>query len=100
MRNICVTLHAIDIEHGDNDYVWYISFRLGVWVNNQRTQYKKFMEGKRSQMNRSRIDILYGVGFIWDLHQVAFDLQLSQLVEYKGGNGDCNVPRVYNDNLE
>ena len=100
MWSICVTLLALDIEHGDNDYVWYISFRLGVWVNNQRTQYKKFMEGKRSQMTRSRIDILNDIRFIWDALQDAFDLRLSQLVEYKETHGDCNVPRVYNDNLE
>ena len=88
---------ALDIEHGDNDYVWYISFRLGVWVNNQRTQYKKFMEGKRSQMTRSRIDILNDIRFIWDALQDAFDLRLSQLVEYKEANGDCNVPMGYKD---
>ena len=100
MRNVCVALLALDIEHVDNDYLTYIFCRLGSWVNNQRTQYKKFMEGKRSQMTGSRIDILNDIGFIWDFYQDAFDLRLSQLVEYKETHCDCNVPTVYNDNLE
>ncbi len=100
MRNVCVALLALDIEHVDNDYLTYIFCRLGSWCNNQRTQYKKFMEGKRSKMTRSRNDILNDIGFIWDFYQDAFDLRLSQLVEYKVANGDCNIPRVYNDNLE
>ena len=100
MRNVCVALLALDIEHVDNDYLTYIFCRLGSWVNNQRTQYKKFMEGKRSQMTRSRIDILNDIGFIWDPWQYTFDLRLSQLVEYKETHGDCNVPQGYNDTLE
>ena len=100
MRNVCVALLALDIEHGDNDYVWYIFCRLGVWVSNQRTQYKNFIKGKRSSLTQVRIDILNDIGFIWDVLQDTFDLRLSQLVEYKEANGDCNVPKRYKDNPE
>ena len=76
------------------------SFRLGNWVSKQRTHYNWYMEGKPSQITRSRIDILNDVSFIWDAWQHAFDLRLSQLVEYKETHGDCNVPQGYNDTLE
>ena len=56
------------------------------------------MEGEPSQMTQDRIDILNDVGFIWDNFQYAFELRLSQLVEYKEANGDCNVPQRYKDN--
>ena len=56
------------------------------------------MEGKPSQMIQDRIDSLNDIGFSWDPLQDAFDLRLSQLVEYKEANGDCNVPKRYKDN--
>ena len=75
-------------------------FRLGSWVSKQRTQYKRFMEGKSFPITQDRIDILNDVGFIWDPSQDTFDLRLSQLVEYKETHGDCNVPQPYKDNPE
>ena len=77
-----------------------IYFRLGSWVSKQRWQYKKFIKGKSSHITQDRIDSLNDIGFIWDFYQDAFDFRLSQLVEYKVANGDCNVPRVYNYNPE
>ena len=55
------------------------------------------MEGKSFPITQDRIDILNDVGFIWDPSQDTFDLRLSQLVEYKEANGDCNVPMGYKD---
>ena len=51
-------------------------------------------------MTQDRIDSLNDIGFIWDPLQDAFDLRLSQLVEYKEANGDCNVPYVFKNNPE
>ena len=76
------------------------SFRLGNWVSNQRSQYNWYMEGNPSQMTQVRIHILNDIGFIWDPLRDAFELRLSQLVEYKEANGDCNVPQRYKDNPE
>ena len=100
MRNICVTLHALDIEHGDNDYLWYIFCRLAYWVKRQRVQYKKFIEGKSFHITQDRIDILNDIGFIWDPWHDSFDLLLSKLVEYKETHGNSNVPKRYKDNPE
>ncbi len=63
-------------------------------------QYKKFIEGKSFHITQDRIDILNDIGFIWDPLQDAYDHRLSQLVEYKETNGDCNVPSVFKNNLE
>ena len=88
-------------RHADNDYLSYISFRLATWVKNQRRAFKKkLLEGNRSFITQDRIDILNDVGFIWDNFQYAFELRLSQLVEYKETHGDCNVPQPYKDNPE
>jgi len=88
-------------RHADNDYLWYISFRLGCWVGTQRVQYKKnLLEGKATFITEDRIDSLNDIGFIWDALQDTFDLRLSQLVEYKETHGDCDVPQGYKDNPE
>ena len=52
------------------------------------------------EQTQDRIDSLNDVGIIWDPLQDAFDLRLSQLVEYKETHGDCNVPQGYNATLE
>ena len=98
MRNVCVALLALDIEHVDNDYLWYIFCRLAYWVKRQRVQYKKFIEGKSFHITQDRIDILNDIGFIWDPWHDSFDLLLSKLVEYKETHGNSNVPKRYKDN--
>jgi len=40
--------------------------RLGCWVSTQRTQYKLLLEGRQSQMNQERIDMLNALDFNWD----------------------------------
>ena len=98
MQNVCITLACS--RNLDNGKSIQHFFRLGSWVSKQRWQYKKFIKGKSSHITQDRIDSLNDIGFIWDFYQDAFDFRLSQLVEYKVANGDCNIPRVYNDNLE
>ena len=39
---------------------------LGSWVHNQRSQYVLFKEGKHNRMTSERIQMLEGVGFVWD----------------------------------
>ena len=41
--------------------------RLGMWVNNQRREYKNFMDGQYSLMTEERIDALEYIGFEWNL---------------------------------
>jgi len=73
-------------------------FRFCKWVSKQRVNYKKFKKGNPSFLTQDRINSLNDIGFILDPFQDAFDLRLSQLVEYKEANGNCNVPKRYKDN--
>ena len=41
--------------------------KLGAWVSNQRTQYKLYMAGKRSQLTEERIAALNQRGFVWSV---------------------------------
>lgn len=60
-------------------------FKLGIWVNNQRSYYKARNEQGASHIRASitdqRIDLLNSVGFVWNVkkdgwekHFVSFDL--------------------------
>jgi hypothetical protein len=40
---------------------------LGVWVSTQRSQYKRFKEGKKPMLTGRRIMGLNAVGFVWEL---------------------------------
>mmetsp|Transcript_19675 Transcript_19675/g.30250 ORF Transcript_19675/g.30250 Transcript_19675/m.30250 type:complete len:309 (-) Transcript_19675:663-1589(-) len=39
--------------------------KLATWVNNQRSQHKRMMEGKTSSMNQQKIQQLEEIGFDW-----------------------------------
>ncbi|EJK48752.1 hypothetical protein THAOC_32421 [Thalassiosira oceanica] len=59
---------------------------LGEWVSTQRKDYK---EGKMSQ---ERVDLLEGIGFVWEPLDEAWMARFDELVDLKNENGDCNVP--------
>ena len=40
---------------------------LGRWVSTQRSQYKKFIRGKKSLLNREKVDKLEDLGFRWSM---------------------------------
>ena len=60
-------LKAYQNEHGD--CLVPQSFNpnppLGKWVGNQREDYRKRMQGKRSSMTDQRVRILEDIGFVW-----------------------------------
>ena len=62
------------------------------WVSNQRLQYKYFQEGKNSELNQHRIDLLDGIEFTWIIH-VTWDERFAEIKEYKATHGDYRVPR-------
>lgn len=39
--------------------------QLGTWVKKQRAMYRLFREGKKSQINQERIDLMDSIGFQW-----------------------------------
>ena len=65
------------------------------WVKRQRYQYKLRKDGERSTLTAEREKALEDIGFIWDSHASVWDENWNKLKEYKGRNGDCDVPCCY-----
>jgi hypothetical protein len=71
--------------------------KLGIWVMNQRRNYKLHQEGKTSRMTLSRIQELASLGFEWDCSGVTWEARLSELAEYRKVHKHCNVPKRYSE---
>lgn len=73
---------------------------LGRWVNSQRRQYKRRMDGKKSSMTDERIKALEQLGFVWSMRirearVMDWNDWLDELNRYKDEHGDCNVSFRY-----
>jgi len=66
--------------------------QLGKWVDTQRRLYKK------GKLPGDRVDRLNEIGFNWSVHDVSWEEQFKQLVEFKGKHGHYHVPLKYLDN--
>jgi hypothetical protein len=54
------------------------------------------MEGKsESTMTEERINLLQGIGFVWDRHSEAWEMRFSELCIFLEQNGHTNVPSNY-----
>ena len=73
-------------EHGDCN-VPQSQGSLGKWASTQRQSYK---EGKLSKERTARLE---SIGFVWDLHEHWWSERFDDLMNYKAGYGDCNVPQ-------
>eukprot|EP00586_Coscinodiscus_wailesii_P017170 CAMPEP_0172518444 /NCGR_PEP_ID=MMETSP1066-20121228/290828_1 /TAXON_ID=671091 /ORGANISM="Coscinodiscus wailesii, Strain CCMP2513" /LENGTH=231 /DNA_ID=CAMNT_0013300847 /DNA_START=582 /DNA_END=1275 /DNA_ORIENTATION=- len=72
---------------------------LGMWVSNQRKQYKLMMENKPSQMTLPRVNSLDDIEFDWcvnkdDVWQKRYD----ELKLFKARKGHCRVPQNFAEN--
>ena len=79
------------LQHGHVLVPWKYQtpdgFRLGSWVNKQRT--------RKSTLSREQIAKLDEYGFVWDAIQFAWDSAFQHLQEYKLQHGHVLVPQVY-----
>jgi hypothetical protein len=69
--------------------------QLGIWVTNQRQQYKLLREGKNSHMTTERIESLNELDFDWsprNAKATVWEQRLQELAIYKQVNGHTNVP--------
>jgi hypothetical protein len=74
---------------------------LGNFVNRQRTEYRKLLQGKNSSMTQTKMQDLNKVGFVWSVREgghTSWDVRLMELREYRRVNGHCNVPKIYKAN--
>ncbi len=79
--------------------------QLAHWVNNQRQRKGLLSEGRiqrvvknRGQLSEGRIRRLEALAFVWDPHEATWEEMFAALVEYKGKNNRCNVPRGHPEN--
>src|SRR3569623_420055 len=59
---------------------------------NQRTAYRRYMEGEPSAMTVRRIKLLRKVGIQWLLRQMQWEHMKQQLMDFYAENGHINVP--------
>jgi len=59
--------------------------QLGVWVNNQRVNYRK------KKLNKDQIKRLEDIDFIWNINELKWEEMYTALQEYKERYGDSNV---------
>ena len=73
---------------------------LGIWVNKQRMEYNKRIDGKRrSSLNDTRLEKLKSLDFRWAKRkgQASWENHYASLVEYKKEYGHCSVPTKYKE---
>jgi len=80
--------------------------QLGIWVNNQRLQYKLHHENNEkresksiSMLTQERIQKLKSIGFSFDRHEDKWNQQYKKLQEFQMMNGHCLVPDYYASDL-
>ena len=75
---------------------------LGVWVRNQRTQYRNVLQGKRVKaLTPEKISALKSIGFVWDTQRNdQWKKRFDELVDFKMVYGHCSVPENYHENRQ
>jgi hypothetical protein len=74
--------------------------KLGMWVMQQRGNYRLLKEGKKSSLTTCRIQELESLGFEWRVRITAWEDRLSELTDYQKSHGHCNVPKNYSENAK
>lgn len=73
---------------------------LGIWVNKQRMEYNKRIDGKKkSSLNDTRLEQLQSLGFRWAKRkgEASWENHYASLVAYKKEYGHCSVPTKYKE---
>lgn len=68
---------------------------LGLFVAEQRSEYKKMSNGKKSSMTLEKVKLLNKIDFIWDKNEYTWEKSFEELCLFKSKHGHCNVPRSY-----
>jgi len=84
----CLECSGMDCAHGTCNVNWKgksvadpVLSQLGKWISKQRSEYRKFQAGKKSQITQERIDALAELEFDWAPGNVIVDwsVRLEQL---------------------
>jgi len=67
--------------------------KLKSWLDNQQTEYKKFMNGQESSMTQEKLQLLKDIGF--EFTYIPFDERFEQLRAFKQEHGHVDVPATH-----
>jgi hypothetical protein len=92
-------------EHGDCLVSRsYHDKKLYNWVILQRQEFKKWRQGKRSNLSVERKNALEKIGFVWRMKMlpkaVCWDTRFEELCAYKQEHGNTLVPQKYRPNVQ
>ena len=65
---------------------------LGIWVSNQRTDFKK------GDLSEDKIARLEEIGFVWNVFEEAWEKNFLELKRFQEEHGHCKVPQRYPQN--
>lgn len=68
-----------------NKFELYGSFKIGRWIDSQRTAYKN------NKLEETQISLLEGIGIIWNMEENQWLTQYHLLTEYYKKNGHINL---------
>ena len=90
--------HHFDCNHNSIVPRHYASNpSLAKWVDTQRQQYKLRILGKKNNLTESRSDALDELGFVWDVHEDAWNRKFKDMVDFIRVNGHAIVTQKHND---
>ena len=72
---------------------------LGVWVKNQKREYRRLETGEHSTLSRDRLEKLHALSFTFSRsRKEAWEEKYNELVEFYREHGHSNVPENYEAN--
>ena len=74
---------------------YFLNPSLGIWVRNQRTQFKLFKEGKQSKLSLERIKMLESLNFEWNAYNAKWMASYVGLGKYMRQHGLGRLPSYY-----
>uniref|UniRef100_A0A7S1C0N1 Helicase-associated domain-containing protein n=1 Tax=Corethron hystrix TaxID=216773 RepID=A0A7S1C0N1_9STRA len=89
----CEALKSYKEEHGNLIVPRYYNKdnALGMWVYDQRAEYRKFLSGKPSQLTQAKITELNLLGFIWNILECNWEKKFQELERYEAKHGNVRV---------
>ncbi|KAG7351731.1 type III restriction enzyme [Nitzschia inconspicua] len=86
-------------EHGHAlvPHSYFPNQKLAQWAKRQRHQYKRKKMGHHSTLTDERENKLLEVGFVFDSHRAAWQVQFECLKAFSLANGHCRIPRDFED---
>ncbi|MCH8839163.1 MAG: Helicase associated domain protein [Planctomycetes bacterium] len=87
------TLQSYKAAHGDCKVpkTWPDNPKFGRWVSRQRSSHRK------GQLSSERVERFEALGFVWDPNEARWEEMFAALQHYKAQQGDCNVPRGWEE---